>query len=173
MSCAAPRFSLVLNEVVSFLEWIMNLFDDENLKWRRFVGDDNFDYPIDYEASLLSIRDDGHVDLLYRWAPNSYCHFHRHTAETTSIVLAGELHVIDVDAETGEELSTKIRKAGDYAHKEPGDVHMERGGPEGALVLFKLKAIDNSLAESLAQDGTVISESRFDDMLARRRAKQG
>ena len=35
---------------------------------------------------------------------------------------------------------------------------MERGGPEGALVLFKLKAIDNSLAESLAQDGTVIED---------------
>jgi hypothetical protein len=85
--------------------------------------------------------------------------------------LAGELHVIDVDPETGKELSTKIRKAGDYADKEPGDVHMERGGPEGALVLFKLKAVNNSLAETLAQDGTVIGESRFDDMLARQRAK--
>ena len=49
----------------------MNLFDNDSLKWRRFVGDDNFDYPIDYEAALLSIRDDGHVNLLYRWAPNS------------------------------------------------------------------------------------------------------
>ena len=154
-------------------EYVMNLFDNENLKWRRFVGDDSFDYPIDYEASLLSIRDDGHVDLLYRWAPNSYCHFHRHTAETTSTVLKGELHVETIDPDTGETLDTKVRKAGDYAHKEPGDVHMERGGPEGALVLFNLQAIDNSLAESLAQDGTVISESRFDDMLARRRAKRG
>ena len=151
----------------------MNLFDNDSLKWRRFVGDDNFDYPIDYEAALLSIRDDGHVDLLYRWAPNSYCHFQRHTAETTSTVLAGELHVVTIDPNTGEELETKIRKAGDYAHKEPGDVHMERGGPEGALVLFNLQAIDNSLAESLTQDGAVISVSRFDDMLARRRAKQG
>jgi hypothetical protein len=50
---------------------------------------------------------------------------------------------------------------------------MERGGPDGALVLFHLQAIDNSLAESLAKDGTVIGESRFDDMLARQRAKQG
>ena len=115
----------------------MNLFDNDSLKWRRFVGDDNFDYPIDYEAALLSIRDDGHVDLLYRWAPNSYCHFHRHTAETTSTVLSGELHVVTIDPDTGEELETKIRKAGDYAHKEPGDVHMERGGPEGALAGFQ------------------------------------
>ncbi|NCF79881.1 MAG: hypothetical protein GWP34_08290 [Alphaproteobacteria bacterium] len=151
----------------------MNLFDNEDLKWRRFVGDDSVDYSIDYEASLLSIRDDGHVDLLYRWAPNSYCHFHRHTAATTSTVLAGELHVMTMDPETGETLETKIRKAGDYAHKDPGDVHMERGGPEGALVLFNLKAIDNSLAETLAQDGAVTGESRFDDLLARRRKRAG
>ena len=148
----------------------MNLFDNENLRWRRFVGDDSCDYPIDYEAALLSIRDDGHVDLLYRWAPDSYCHFHRHTAETTSTVLAGELHVDTVDPNTGETLDTKIRKAGDYAHKEPGDVHMERGGPEGALVLFNLKAVDNSLAESLSRDGKTIGESKFDEILNRRRA---
>jgi hypothetical protein len=49
---------------------------------------------------------------------------------------------------------------------------MERGGPEGALVLFKLKAVNNSLAESLAKDGTVIGESRFDHLLAQKRAKQ-
>jgi len=149
----------------------VNLLDNDNLNWRRFVGDEGFDYPIDYEAALLSLRADGHVDLLYRWAPNSYCHFHRHTADTTSVVLAGELHVVDIDPKTGETLSTKIRKVGDYAHKDPGDVHMEHGGPEGALVLFKLKAVDNSLAESLAKDGTVIGESRFDDMLARQQAK--
>ena len=94
------------------------------------------------------------------------------TAETTSTVLAGELHVVTIDPQSGAELETKIRKAGDYAHKEPGDVHMERGGPEGALVLFNLKAIDNSLAESLAEDGTVIAESRFDDIVNRRRAKR-
>lgn len=150
----------------------MNLFDNEDLKWRRFFDHENFGYPIDYEAALLSIRHDGHVDLLYRWAPNSYCHYHRHTADTTSVVLAGELHVLDINPETGEELSTKIRRVGDYVHKEPGDVHMERGGPEGALVLFKLKAVNNSLAESLAKDGTVIGESRFDHLLAQKRAKQ-
>ena len=86
------------------------------------------------------------------------------------MVLEGELHVETIDPDTGETLDTKIRKAGDYAHKEPGDVHMERGGPEGALVLFNLKAIDNSLAELLSRDGTVLSESKFDEILNRRRA---
>lgn len=144
----------------------MNLFNHENIKWRHFVGDDSFDYPIDYEAALLNARDDGHVDLLYRWAPNSYCHFHRHTAATTSTILAGELHVTKIDPHTGDELESYIRRAGDYAHKEPGDVHMERGGPEGALVLFNLYAPDGLLAQSLAQDGEIISEATMEPILA-------
>ncbi len=104
----------------------MNLYDNDALRWKHYTGSDKFDYPIDYWSALLSARADGHVDLLYRWEPNSYCHFHRHSADTTSLVLEGELHVIDVDPETGAELSSRIRKVGDYAHKGPGDVHARR-----------------------------------------------
>ncbi|MGI9323866.1 MAG: hypothetical protein ACR2PZ_01510 [Pseudomonadales bacterium] len=143
----------------------MNLIDNKELRWKRFTGDGRFDYPIDYSAVLLRANSDGHVDLLYRWAPNSYCHFHRHAAQTTSTVLEGELHVIDVDPSTGEELNLKVRKTGDYASKEPGDVHMERGGPEGALVLFNLYAPEGLLAETLASNGVVIGESTLDQIL--------
>ena len=147
----------------------MNLFANENLRWKHHHGSDKFDYPIDFSSALLGARDDGHVDLLYRWAPNSYCHFHRHSAYTTSVVLEGELHVIDVDLETGEELNTRIRQVGDYAHKTPGDVHMERGGPEGALVLFSLYTEDGLLAETLASDGRVIGQSTMEPILKKLR----
>ena len=76
------------------------VYDNDALRWKHYTGSDKFDYPIDYWSALLSVAD-GHVDLLYRWEPNSYCHFHRHSADTTSLVLEGELHVIDVDPETG------------------------------------------------------------------------
>ena len=143
----------------------MNLFENQDLRWKRYTGNDRFDYPIDYSAALLRAHEDGHVDLLYKWAPNAYCHFHRHTAITTSTVLEGELHVIDIDPADGKELGRKIRYAGDYASKEPGDVHMECGGPEGALVLFNLYAPDGILAETLAADGSVISTSTMDQIL--------
>ncbi|MEM7002038.1 MAG: hypothetical protein AAF529_14715 [Pseudomonadota bacterium] len=143
----------------------MNLFENENLRWKRYTGSDRFDYPIDYSAALLRASADGHVDLLYRWAPDSYCHFHRHRAQTTSTVLQGELHVIDVDPDTGAELGRKVRRPGDFAAKEPGDVHMECGGPEGALVLFHLYTEDGLLAETLANDGAIISESTLDRIL--------
>ncbi len=149
----------------------MDLFDNGALRWKHFTGGDKFDYPIDYEAALLRARDDGHVDLLYRWAPNAYCHFHRHTAATTSTVLAGALHITDIDPETGAELGERVRTAGDYAHKEPGDVHMERGGPDGALVLFNLYAPDGLLAETLARDCSVIGQSTLDDILRGRTSR--
>ncbi len=149
-------------------EHAVNLLEKGSLRWKRFTGGDKFDYPIDYSAALLNAREDGHVDLLYRWEPNCYCHFHRHTAETTSTVLEGELHVIDIDLETGKEVGRRVRRAGDYAHKAPGDVHMERAGPEGALVLFSLYAPDGLLAESLAEDGTVLGVSTMDRILKKR-----
>ena len=145
----------------------MNVFENDNLRWKHFTGSDRFDYPINFSSALLSARPDGHIELLYRWEPNSYCHFHRHTANTTSLVLKGELHVIDVDPKTGEELGIKIRSVGDFASKEPGDVHMERGGPEGALVFFSLFTEDGSLAETLSQDGRVLSTSSIDPILQR------
>ncbi len=151
----------------------MNLIENSKLKWKHFVGGDDFDYPIDYWAALLHASDDGHVDLLYRWEPNCYCHFHRHTARTTSTVLAGELHVVNIDLDSGEEISHRVRNAGDYACKEPGDVHMEYGGPEGALVLFNIFSPDGLLAESLTRDGTVMGKSKLEDILRGSSSRSG
>ena len=145
----------------------MNLFEHGNIRRKPSTGSDRFDYPIDFYSALLSVRPEGHIELLYWWEPNSYCHFHRHTANTTSLVLKGELQVIDVDLKTGKELGIKIRPVGDFASKEPGDVHMERGGPEGALVFFSLFTEDGSLAETLSQDGRVLSTSSIDPILQR------
>ena len=86
-------------------------------------------------------------------------------------MLSGELHVIDINLETGCEISRRIRKTGDYASKGPGDVHMEMGGPEGALVLFNLFTADDQLADTLAKDGTVISQSTLSQILGGRSAR--
>jgi quercetin dioxygenase-like cupin family protein len=144
---------------------MINLFNNKDLNWKRFQGGIDFDYPIDYSAALLNANEDGHVDILYRWEPDCYCHFHRHTAEVSSTVLEGELHVVDIDLASGEEIATKIRHAGDYVHKKPGDVHMERAGSKGALVLFNLYAPDGILAESLDMDGNVIGQATMEQLL--------
>ena len=144
---------------------MINLFENENLNWKRFQGGEEFDYPIDYASALLNANIDGHVDILYRWEPNCYCHFHRHTAEVSSLILDGELHVIDIDLDSRKEIGSRVRSKGDYAHKEPGDIHMEKGGPNGALVLFNLYAPDGLLAESLNMDGSIIRKATVDQLL--------
>lgn len=151
----------------------MNLFDNQELEWKRYSDDGAFGYPIDYADAVLDAREDGRLEILVKWEPNCYCHLHRHTAETSSIVLEGELQVIDIDLDTGAEVGTRTRLAGDFAHKEPGDVHMERGGPNGALVLFNIYAPDGEgvLAEALHKDGSIASVSTMKKIL-KHRAKQ-
>ena len=148
----------------------MNLLNNQNLKWKHYKDDKNFDFPIDYSDAILDAREDGRLEILVKWAPNSFCHFHRHTAETSSVVIQEELHVSDIDLESGKKTSSRVRKVGDFVHKEPGDIHMEQGGPEGALVLFNIYAPegDGSLAESLAQDGKVLSVSTMKKILQKR-----
>lgn len=148
----------------------MNLLNNENLKWRRYSEGDAFDYPIDYSDTVLDVREDGRLEILVKWEPNCYCHFHRHTAETSSLVLEGELLVTDIDIETGKEIGQRVRVAGDFVHKQPGDVHMEQGGANGALVLFNIYAPseDGKLAESLKKDGSLISTSTIGKILRKR-----
>ena len=65
----------------------MQLFDDNAIEWMHLLGDETFDYPIDYWAAVLNARPDGHIDMLFKWESNSYCHFHRHLVATTTTVL--------------------------------------------------------------------------------------
>ena len=148
----------------------MNLLNNENLKWRRYTEGDAFDYPIDYSDAVLDVREDGRLEILVKWEPNCYCHFHRHTAETSSLVLEGELLVTDIDIETGKDIGQRVRGAGDFVHKQPGDEHMEQGGANGALVLFNIYAPseEGKLVESLEEDGSVISTSTIEKILRKR-----
>jgi hypothetical protein len=132
----------------------VDLLNDQSLEWDHFSGGEQFGHPIDYRGTTLSIRADGHVDVLYRWEPHSACHFHRHIASLSSIVLQGELHVIDF--ENGRETGRRVRKAGDYSQKDGVEDHLEVGGPDGALVLFSLYAPDGRLTQQLAEDGEVL-----------------
>ncbi|MFN3214804.1 MAG: hypothetical protein ACE37M_17000 [Henriciella sp.] len=82
-------------------------------------------------------------------------------SSTQSTILQGELEVIDY--KDGKEVGRKIRRAGDYSHGAPGHVHMEKAGPEGALVIFHLYSPDGALVEQLAPDGSVIRTTHLSD----------
>jgi hypothetical protein len=138
-------------------------FDTAHIEWTHLEGGPEFDYLIDYEIAVLGSQvDNGTLDLLVKFAPNSYCHFHRHCAATTTLVLEGEQHIYETSAD-GETIH-KVRSAGTYAHSAGGDVHMEQGGPEGALVFFAMHAPDGKVFELLDADRKVLSESNVEEM---------
>jgi quercetin dioxygenase-like cupin family protein len=139
-----------------------DLLDQTSLTWHHYREDPDYPYPVSYWGTILDMDDAGHISVVYRWDPGSFCHFHRHLCAATSLVLQGELHVKTY--EDGELVSTKIRRAGDYAKKPSGDVHMEQGGPNGALVLFELYAPDGQLTEQLDQDGNAVRTLTTDQL---------
>ena len=142
----------------------MRIYDADQVEWKHLLGDDSFDYTIDYWYVILSAREDGHIDMLFRWEPNSYCLFHRHLVDTTTTVLQGEHHVVEM--QNGVELEHKVLLAGDYSHKPAGDLHMEYAGQDGSLLLFNMYSPDGQLFDILDRDENVLSTATIQDFLS-------
>jgi hypothetical protein len=139
-------------------------FDTSAIEWLDFGEDSRFDYPINYSIGILGTSpESGTVDFLGRWAPNSYCHFHRHLGDSTSLIIEGEHHTVELGDGQSEH---KVRAAGDYSHKPGGDVHMEYAGPEGSLVFFSMKAVDGKLFEVLGKNQEVLNSTTYEDFVA-------
>lgn len=142
-------------------------FDTNHIEWTHLKGGAEFDYPIDYWLAVLGARPEiGALDILVKWEPNAYCHFHRHVAATTVLVLEGEQHIHETT--DGGETIHKVRRAGEYALNPGGDVHMEHGGPEGALVFFGLHAPDGRVFDLLDRDRNILATSTIEEMAAGR-----
>lgn len=143
-------------------------FDFSQVRWFRFEGSPQFDYPIDYEASVVDADvDAGRIDFLVRWAPNSYCHYHRHLGATAAAVIEGEQHL----TETRElETVTKVRRAGFTGRVPDGEQHMECAGSDGLVMLFSTHAPDGRLFELLDKAGNVIAAPTIAEFVETARA---
>ncbi|MBV1930633.1 MAG: hypothetical protein KUG71_02870 [Porticoccaceae bacterium] len=142
----------------------LSSLDTSAVEWTHFEEDTRFNYPINYSIGILGASPEvGTVDFLGRWAPNSYCHFHRHLGSTTSLILEGEQHTVETI--NGESVHS-VRKAGDYAQKPGGEAHMEYAGAEGSLVFFSMKAVDGKIFEVLANDESVLNATTYEDFIA-------
>lgn len=147
--------------VPSTLSEFAETYPDDDLTWTRVTGSRRFDYPIDYEVAVLHVDEEaGRIDFLSRWAPDSYCHYHRHIGETSVLVIEGEHHIVETkDHETVH----KIREPGFFTTNPGGDVHMEYGGGEGTLVYFSCRAVDGALFDVMDKDGTVLTTATVED----------
>jgi len=141
----------------------MAQIDISNVEWTEIQGEPDLGYKCDYAMAVLGYQEDnGTLDLLVKFAPDSHCHFHRHIAATTTLVLEGEHHVFEHN-DDGDKIH-KIKPAGTYSHSSGGEVHMERGGPEGATVFYALQSPSGVLFELLDNDQNVIAENTIAEM---------
>lgn len=133
-------------------------FDTSKLRWSVVDGDGSTSYRMHQETSILGYdRDAGTIDFLVRFDNcGGHCPAHRHITTTSVLVLEGEQHLDDMLA-GGERGPHKVRKAGEY-HLTTGDKlpHMERGGPDGALVFYSHHTSDGRLYELVDENGEVI-----------------
>lgn len=144
-------------------------FELADAKWVHFLGNPRFDYPIDYAVSVVAADPSrGRIDFLARWAPNSYCHFHRHLGSTAAAVIQGEQHI----TETRElETITKVRQAGFRGQVPDGETHMECAGPDGLTMLFSTHSPDGRLFEVLDKAGNVLAAATIAEFVERMAAE--
>jgi len=140
--------------------------DLADLPWMRLAGGPEFDYPIDYAYAVADADPaGGRIELLIRWEPDAYCHYHRHLGTTTARVIAGEQHIHE---ERPAESVHKVRTVGFEGGIADGDVHMEHAGPEGLTMLFSVHAPDGRLFDLLDADGNTILNVTMVDLVERR-----
>jgi hypothetical protein len=144
-------------------------FPTGRIDWVELKESTEPDYPIDYKMAVLGYDlEHGTLDMLVEFAPNSYCHFHRHMAHTTTLVLRGEQHLYEV-LDDGQMIH-KVRKAGEYARAPGGEAHRECGGPEGALVYFTFQQEGGPLFDLLDPAGKVVAKSTIEELAASQQA---
>ena len=107
----------------------------------------------------------GRIEFLVKWAPNAYCHYHRHLGETTVAVLLGEQHIHE---EGPLETVHKIRQAGFTGRLPDGEMHMEHAGKDGMTILFSIHAPDGRLFDLLDRQGNILMTVTIEDVVERR-----
>jgi hypothetical protein len=152
--------------VAGFSSDALSRLHSNHLDWQQLKGSPRFDYPIDYSVAVTSVdQAAGVIEFISRWAPNCYCHYHRHIGRTATRVLQGEHHIVET---TDLQTLHKTRRPGFQGQTPAGELHMEYGGPEGTTVIFLCQAVKGNLFDIVAKDGTVLATATVDDFVSGR-----
>lgn len=121
-------------------------YDDSGIEWRDFITEGCYYKLLNVDLAARQ------ADMLIRFDANSQCMYHRHASTTTSLVLAGELHIREQTAE-GEVV--KVKPAGTYSTGGEGEVHIEGSGDTAAIIFFSMRTSGEVIYELLNPDLTL------------------
>ena len=119
-------------------------FDTKDVDWKDFITTGCYYKLLDVNVATQT------ADMLVKFEPGARCLYHRHVAPATSLVLEGELHIID-QTSAGETLRS-IKPAGTYTSGVEDDVHVEGGGEDGVIVYFSMRGSSDHIYDLLDSD---------------------
>ena len=118
-------------------------YDANTVDWRDFIT------PGCYYRLLSVDVAAGHADMLVKFDAGGECMYHRHVADVSTLVLEGELRVREqLD---GREV-LKVKPAGSYSIGGVGEVHIEGGGDQPAIIFFSMRTATDVIYELLNSD---------------------
>ena len=118
-------------------------FDETNIAWRKLDWLDHLHFYV-YNVD----RQNGIVDIIFKFAANKRVMLHRHKVPYVTVVLQGELRFYNSDGALKE-----IRPTGSYVQGvADGEPHTEGGGDEDAIVFFSNRNISDVLYEFLDEN---------------------
>jgi hypothetical protein len=131
------------------------------------IEDATLSYPMAYHFQMLGWDREAHtIDFVLRFNANGgHCQRHRHLSSTAVLIIEGEQHLTELHPDGSTTAMKRIK--GEYARSSGADTnpHMERGGPEGGVVFYSCQAADGRLFEFTDDEGNVISEVTFEQMV--------
>ncbi len=143
-------------------------FDDRAIDWAPFNGFEGLYY------SIQSVdRELNRVDMLMKFDPDTNCVPHTHVGVTKTLVLEGE-HRIYKPGPDGALGAPDIRPAGTFSENRGDETHVEGGGPDGAVILLSMQAVEGDVYDILREDLTLDRKITLDNFargLERQRAR--
>jgi hypothetical protein len=119
-------------------------FDTADVEWKPFVTEGCYYRILDVDVAART------ADMIVKFEPNARCLHHRHVARTMSLVLQGELHVIEkmADGKTRE----TVKPAGTFSADATNEVHVEGGGDRGVVVYFSMRGDSDHIYDFVGDD---------------------
>lgn len=99
--------------------------------------------------------------MLMKFDAHAECVPHRHVGPTKTLVLEGEHRLFDPVMDHGP--ANISRTASGFGSNRGDETHIEGGGPEGAIILLMMSAVDGVVYEILNPDGTIMRTITMDD----------
>jgi len=116
-------------------------FDTRDVDWKDFITAGCYYKLLDVHVGART------ADMIVKFDPGARCMYHRHVAPCTSLVLEGELHIID-QTSAGEKLRV-VKPAGTFTSGVEDDLHVEGGGESGVTVYFSMRGSSDRIYDLL------------------------